>query len=68
MGSEADKIVEELIESLFQRKEEKDQNNQLIEVNLFFIVLIYYRGGTYIDTPKCIKKILNPKNNDDECL
>ena len=24
MGSEADKIVEELIESLFQRKEEKD--------------------------------------------
>ena len=67
MGSETDKIVEELFESLLQKYQE-------LEVILFLIVLIHClsRGGSYIDSPKWLKNkktTVNPKNNDnDKCF
>ena len=80
MGSETDKIIKELFESLLQNYhkdlEETMRGSKFICDS---VDLLYYhlqkislkRGGSYIDSPKWLKNkkaTINPKNNDDNCF
>ena len=80
MGSEADKIIEELFESLLQKYqeglEEKLRRNEFVFDN---VDLLHYnlhkislnRGGSDIDSPKSPKNkkpTINLKNNKDKCF
>ena len=81
MGSETDEIVEELFElNLFPKDIRRIRRiNGRKWIYFYGIDILYYnlnkislvRGGTYIDTPKCIKNekvTINFKNNDDKCF
>ena len=80
MGSEADKIIEELFESFWQKYqeglEEKMRRNEFVFDN---VDLLHYnlhkislnRGGSDIDSPKSPKNkksTINLKNNEDKCF
>ena len=79
-GDDNDDIIEELFESLLQKYEEnlqKQMRGSDFEFN--GVNFLYYdfnktsinRGGSYIDSPKCLKvkkSTINPKNNDDKCF
>ena len=80
MGSETDKIIKKLFESLLQ-KYHKDLEETMTGMELIrdSIDLLYYhlqkislkRGGSYIDSPKWLKNkkaTIDWKNNDDNCL
>ena len=78
MGSETDKIIEELFESLLQRYQEGLEESMRGSEFIFDCVdALYYninkislnRGGSYIDSPEWLKNektTINPKNNDDK--
>ena len=78
MVNEKDEIIEELFESLLQKYqeglEEKIRGKEfvfdsidLLHYNLHKIS--FNRGGSYIDSPKWLKKgSINSKNNDDKCF
>ena len=68
--------------NIFCKNIKKDQKNQLKEVSLFLIVLVYCitilkktslkrTGSSYIDFPEWLKNkkaTINPKINDDNCF
>ena len=80
MGSETDKIIEELFKSLLQRYQKGlEESVRGIEFNFDSVDALYYdlnkislsRGKSYIDSPKWLKNkkaAINPKNNDDKCF
>ena len=66
MGSETDKIIEELLESLLQRYQEGLEESMRGSEFIFDCVdALYYninkislnRGGSYIDSPEWLKKM-----------
>ena len=66
MGSETDKIIEELLESLLQRYQEGLEESMRGREFIFDCVdALYYninkislnRGGSYIDSPEWLKKM-----------
>ena len=68
MGSETDKIIEDLFDSFLQRYQKGLQYYSLY-YKLHKISL--NRGESYIDSPKWLqnkKATINPKNNDDKCF
>ena len=79
-GSDTDEIIEELFESLLQRYQENLQEKMRRSDFVFDGVnYLYYdfdkisisRGGSYIDSPKWLKKkksTINPKNDDYKCF
>ena len=79
-GDDTNEIIKLLFESFLQRFEENLQNKmrgsefEFDGINFFyysFNKISIYRGGTYIDSPKCLKdqkSTINPKNNDDKCF
>ena len=77
IGDDNDDIIEELFKSFLQKYEENLQNKMIGSGFEFHGVnfLYYYfneiglEGGTYIDSPKCLKdkkSTINTKNNDDK--
>ena len=80
MGSETDKIIEELFESFLQKYQEGlDESMRGSEFVYGSFDALYCnlnkvslsRGGLYIDSPKWLKNkkaTINPKNNDDKCF
>ena len=81
IGSETDKIIEELFESLFQKYHEgleesmKGSNFMSDSVDLLYYHLqkasLKRTGSSYIDSPEWLKNkkaTINPKNNDDNCF
>ena len=80
MGSETDEIIKELFKSICQRYQKGLEESMRGSEFTFDCVDASYcdfnkislgRGGSYIDSPKCLKnkKIpINPKNNDDKCF
>ena len=80
MGSETDKIIENLFDSFLQRYQ-KDLEESIRGSKFVFdnVDSLYYklhkislnRGGSYIDSPKWLKNkktTINLKNNDDKCF
>ena len=79
-GDDNDYITEQLFESLLQKYEENLQNKMRgSEFEFDGVNFLYYdfnktsinRGGSYIDSPKCLKNkksTISPKNNDDKCF
>ena len=79
-GDDNDDIIEQLFESLLKKYEESVQSKMRgSEFEFDGINFLYYdfkktsinRGGSYIDSPKCLKdkkSTINPKNNDDKCF
>ena len=79
-GSETDKIIEELFESLLARYQEGLEESMKGSEFIFdSIDILYYnlnkislnRDRSYIDSPKWLKNktaTINPKNNDDKCF
>ena len=80
MGSETDKIIEDLFDSFLQRcqkgLEESMRGSKFVFDN---VDSLYYklhkislnRGGSYTDSPKLLKNkkaTINPKNNDGKCF
>ena len=75
-----DDIIEQLFESLLQKYGENLQNKMKVsDFEFDGVNFLYYdfnktsinRGGSYIDSPKCLKdkkSTTNPKNNDDKCF
>ena len=78
LSSETDEIIEELFEYFLQKYQEGLEENMRGRKFVFDSVdLLYYelhkinlnRGGSYIDSPKWLKKTtINPKNNLGKCL
>ena len=80
MGSETDKVIEELFKSFLQRYQEELEESMRGSHFIFDSVdALYYdlnkislnRGGSYIDSPEWLKNkkaTVNPKNNDDKCF
>ena len=82
MGSETDKIIEDLFESfffLFEYQEGLEESVRGSEFVYDSVDELYYnlnkvslnRGGSYIDSSKWLKNkkaTINPKNNDDKCF
>ena len=80
MGSETDEIIEDLFESFLQKYQEGlEQSMRGSEFAYDSVDALYYnlnkvslsRGGSYIDSPKWLKKkkaTINPKNNDEKCF
>ena len=78
IGNEKDEIIKQLFDSLLQRYQEGLE--ELIKGSEFVLDsadLLYYkchqlnlhRGGSYIDSPKWLKKVtINPENNDEKCF
>ena len=76
MGSDTDKIIDELFKSLLQRYQEGLEESMRGSEFIFDCVdALYYnlnklslnRGGTYIDSPESLKNkkaTINSKNND----
>ena len=75
IGNKTDEIIKKLFESFFQRYQEELGSEFIFDS----VDLLYYkihrislnRGGSYIDSPKLLKKkkaTINPKNNDDKCF
>ena len=79
-GDDTNEIIKLLFESFLQRFEENLQNKmrrlefEFDGINSFYYSFnktSIYRGGNYIDSPKCLKNkksTINPKNNDDKCF
>ena len=79
-GDDTDEIITGLFESFLQKYEENLQNKMKgSEFEFDGVNFLYYdfnkislnRGGSYIDSPKCLKdkkSTINPKNNDDKCF
>ena len=79
-GDDNDDIIEQLFESLLQKYEENLQNKmKRSDFEFDGVNFLYYdfnktsinRGGSYIDSPKCLKdkkSFINPKNNDNICF
>ena len=80
IGSETDKIIENLFYSFLQRYqkglEESMKGNEFVFDG---VDSLYYKlhkislkkGGSYIDSPEWLKNkkaTINPKNNDDKCF
>ena len=80
IGSETDKIIEKLFDSLLQKHQKGiEESMRGSEFVLDSVDLLYYklhkislnRGGSYIDSPKWLKNkkaTINPKNNDGKCF
>ena len=79
MGSETDEITGDLFESFLQKYQEGlEEPMRASEFSYDSVDALYYnfnkvslsRGGSYIDSPKWLKKkaTINPKNNDDKCF
>ena len=80
IGNEADEIIKNLFESLFQKyKEGLEKSMKGSEFVFDSIDLLYYKlhkislngGGSYIHSPEWLKNrrtTINPKNNDDKCF
>ena len=79
VGSETDEIIEELFESFLQLYQENlEESVRGSEFVFDSVDSLYYnlnkislsRGGSYIDSPKWLKKkaTINPKDNDDKCF
>ena len=80
IGDETNEIIEELLDSLLQRYQERLENKMRGSDFIFDNVdLLYYkfhkislnRGGSYVDSPEWLKNkraTINPKNNDDKCF
>ena len=80
IGSDTDEIIKELFKSLLQRYQENLQEKMRGSDFAFDgVSFLYYdfnkisknRGGSYIDSPKCLKdkkSTINPKNNDHKCF
>ena len=73
-------LLNNFCESLLQKYEENLQNKmRRSEFEFDGVNFLYYdfnktsinRGGSYIDSPKCLKdkkSTINTKNNDDKCF
>ena len=80
IGDDNDDIIEELFRSFSQKYEENLQNKMRgSDFEFDGVNFLYYdfnktslnRGGSYIDSPKWLKKkksTINPKNNDHKCF
>ena len=80
IGSETDEIIEDLFNSFLQKYQEGlEESMRGSEFAYDSVDTLYYnlnkvnlsRGGSYIDTPKCLKNkkaTISPKNNDDKCF
>ena len=81
IGNKTDEIIKKLFESFLQRYQEELGSESMKGSEFIFdsVDLLYYkihrislnRGGSYIDSPKLLKKkkaTINPKNNDDKCF
>ena len=80
MGNEIDEIIEQLLETLLQKYQERLEEKMWGCDFIFDSVdLLYYnlhkkslnRSGSYIDCPKWSKNkkaAINPKNNDTKCF
>ena len=78
--SDTDEIIEGLFESFLQKYEENLQGKMKgLDFEFDGVNFLYYdfnkisinRGGSYIDSPKCLqdkKSTTNPKNNDHKCF
>ena len=80
MGSETDKVIAELFESLLQLYQKNlEESMRGSEFVYDSVDALYYnlnkvslsRGGSYIDSPKWLKNekvTINAKNNDNKCF
>ena len=80
IGKDNDEIIEELFKSFLQKYEDNLQNKMRgSDFEFDGVSFLYYdfnkislnRGGSYIDSPKCLKdkkSTINPINNDDKCF
>ena len=80
IGSETDKIIEDLFESFLQKYQEGlEESMRGSEFVYDSVDVLYYnlnkvslsRSGPYIDSPKWLKDkkaTMNPKNRDDKCF
>ena len=80
MDSETDETNEELFKSFLKKYQEGLEESMRGSEFIFdSIDSLYYnlnkisisRGGSYIDSPKCLKNkktTINPKHNDDKCF
>ena len=80
IGSETDKIIEDLFEYFLQKYQEGlKESMRGSEFVYGSVEVLYYnlnkvslsRGGSYIDSPKWLKNkkgTINPKNKDDKCF
>ena len=80
IGSETDKIIEDLFESFLQKYQEGlEESMRRSEFVYDSVDVLYYnlnkvslsRSGPYIDSPKWLKDkkaTINPKNRDDKCF
>ena len=80
MGSETNKIIEDLFEPFLQKYQEVlEESMRGSEFSYDSVDTLYYdlkkvslsRGGSYIDSPKWLKNknsTINQKNNDDKCF
>ena len=81
IGYETDEIVENLFDSFLKKYREKLKKSMKGSEFVYDSVdLLHYnfhrislnRGGSYIDSPKLLKKnrkaMINSKNNDDKCF
>ena len=80
IGDDNDDVIEELFKSFLKRYEENLQNKiRGSEFEFDGVNFLYYdfnkisinTGGSYIDSPKCLKdkkSIINLKNNDHKCF
>ena len=78
MGSETDEIIKDLSESFLQKYQEGlEESARGSEFAYDSVDSLYYnlnkvslsRGGSYIDSPKCLKNkksTVNPKTNGDK--
>ena len=70
MGSETDKIIEELFEGLEESMKGSEFNFDGIDILYYNLNKIsLHRGGPYTDSPKWLKNkkaTINPKNNNDK--
>ena len=78
-GSDTDEVIKLLFESFLQKYEEnlqekmKGSDFEFDRVNFLydFNKTSINRGGSYIDSPKCLKdkkSTINPRNNDHKCF
>ena len=79
-GSDTDEIIEGLFESFLQKYEENLQEKMKgLDFEFNGVNFLYYdfnkisinRGGSYVDSPKCLKdkkSTTNPKNNYHKCF
>ena len=80
IGDDTDEVIKLLFKSFLQRFEENLQEKmrgsdfEFDGINFFyynFNKTSIYRGGSYIDSPKCLKNkksTINTKNNDHKCF